>query len=123
MFRWPYAVLIFCVLVIVAGQFLFKIAAMHLRFTGEDSIVQTFLNNSRPILFILIALFLYVVSTVLWVFALRIVPLSTAYMFNALAFILVPLGGFLLFGEPMPRLFIAGSFFIGFGLFLISLSN
>jgi multidrug transporter EmrE-like cation transporter len=123
MFRWTYIILIFCVLVIVMGQFLFKIAASNLRFNAENSAIQTISVNIRPILYVLTAISLYIVSTMLWVFALRTVPLSTAYMFNALAFILVPLGGFLLFAEPMPRLFIVGSLFIGFGLLLISLSS
>jgi multidrug transporter EmrE-like cation transporter len=41
-------------------------------------------------------------------------------MFNSLAFVLVPLAGFLMFGEQMPRYFILGLVMIIGGIYFIS---
>lgn len=43
-------------------------------------------------------------STLWWVWVLRTVPLSQAYPFMALCFVLVPLGAMFLLGEPAPGL-------------------
>src|SRR3546814_10460513 len=64
-------------------------------------------------LFIL-ALMLYGSATILWVLALREVPLSIAYPFTALAFVLVPLASAAFFDEALgPRYFVGLAFVIG----------
>ena len=67
-----------------------------------------------------LALFLYLQSTLAWVHALRTVPLSVAFMFNSLAFVIVPVAGFLLFGEQVPRFFLLGIALIVTGIVLVS---
>ena len=81
-------------LMIVAGQICFKKAALS--GAGLDSIFQSFMNK-----WLLGAFAIYGVATFIWVTLLRTMPLSTAYPFIALGFILVPLAGVVLFGEHL----------------------
>jgi drug/metabolite transporter (DMT)-like permease len=119
MFRPVYLVLLVCVLVIVAGQVLFKVAALGLRLDATLPLTANLQNNAKSIFLVMLALGLYFASTCAWVLALRSVPLSLAFMFNAISFALVPTAGFLVFGEAMPRFFWLGSLFIVVGLALI----
>jgi undecaprenyl phosphate-alpha-L-ara4N flippase subunit ArnE len=48
----------------------------------------------------MVALLLYGLTTILWVFILRSVPLSAAFPLYALVFVLVPLAAHFLLGEP-----------------------
>ena len=121
MFKAVYLVLLACVLVIVAGQVLFKIAALGLRVDGALPLSVNLQNNLKPALVVMLALVLYFASTCAWVLALRSVPLSVAFMFNAISFALVPAAGFLVFGESVPRFFWLGSLCIAVGLALILL--
>jgi drug/metabolite transporter (DMT)-like permease len=70
---------------------------------------------------VLLALVLYLISTIAWIQALRTIPLSIAFMFNALAFIIVPFAGFILFGEQMPRYFLPSAAMIIGGIILVSM--
>lgn len=119
MFRPVYLVLLCCVLVIVVGQVLFKVAADSLRLDGALSVTSNVQNNLKPLMLTMLALVLYFASTLAWVLSLRSVPLSLAFMFNAISFALVPLAGFLVFGEAVPRFFWLGSLLIIAGLALI----
>ena len=49
----------------------------------------------------ILALMLYGLTTILWVFVLRSVPLSAAYPIYALVFVLVPVAAHFLFGEAL----------------------
>ncbi|RAI42490.1 hypothetical protein CH341_19280 [Rhodoplanes roseus] len=73
-----------------------------------------------PILLVTLALALYLMATIAWVQALRSVPLSVAFMFNSLAFVLVPVAGFVVFGEPIPRFFLLGLALIIGGILLVT---
>ncbi len=44
---------------------------------------------------------LYAASTVIWVLALRKLPLSSAYMFMSLGFVIVPIAAHFFFGEAI----------------------
>jgi undecaprenyl phosphate-alpha-L-ara4N flippase subunit ArnE len=79
-------------LMIVAGQICFKKAALG--GAGLDNIFQSLLNK-----WLLAAFCIYGAATFIWVTILRTMPLSTAYPFIALGFLLVPLAGVLFFGE------------------------
>jgi drug/metabolite transporter (DMT)-like permease len=120
MFSTPYLLIIAAVLVITAGQVLFKYAAMHVRTGAYQTYAELISNNTHPIGVVLIACMLYALSTVAWVQALRTVPLSVAFMFNSLAFALVPLAGIFLFNEHLPRYFLPGLLMILGGLFMVS---
>lgn len=107
------------VAVLAVGQITFKYAAKQL--VPADDLVSFVSRNTAALGFVAAALVLYALATVAWVQALRYVPLSTAYMFNAAAFVLVPSAGFLLFGEALPRFFLLGAAAIIGGIVLISL--
>lgn len=89
-----YLALIICVLCISAGQVLFKLSANSLRDTV--SIWGLFLN---PIF--IMAIILYGLTTLGWVWCLQEVPLNRAYVFMSLAYIIVPVLGLLFFKEVL----------------------
>jgi multidrug transporter EmrE-like cation transporter len=68
------------------------------------------------------ALFLYGISTVLWIYSLSRVNLSYAYPMVALGYVLVCVFSVLLFKETMPTLRIAGLGVIILGVIMIAIS-
>jgi undecaprenyl phosphate-alpha-L-ara4N flippase subunit ArnE len=76
--------LLLFVAIMVGGQLLFKKAANASHVC--DGLMCTLLSP-----WFVSAIFLYVLSTVLWVLILRNVPFSITYPFTALAFVIVPL--------------------------------
>jgi drug/metabolite transporter (DMT)-like permease len=93
--RWLLLTLL-CVLLIAAGQMLFKVAAAQWRIDGWSWVtVRGFLSPA-----LVLALFLYGLTTILWVLILRAVPLSAAFPIYALVFVLVPVAAHFLLGEP-----------------------
>jgi len=66
------------------------------------------------------ALGLYGAATLLWIYLLQTIPLSRAYPFAALGFVLVPAAGVLLFGERISGMYVGGAVFVVTGLLLIS---
>jgi drug/metabolite transporter (DMT)-like permease len=112
--------ILFSVAVIGIGQIIFKFAAREMKIDFGQSTILIVKTNLFPLGLVLLTVTLYCISTLAWVYALRTVPLSVAYMFNSLAFVLVPLAGFLMFGEQMPRYFILGLVMIIGGIYFIS---
>jgi drug/metabolite transporter (DMT)-like permease len=93
--RWLLLTLL-CVVLIGAGQILFKVAAAQWRIDGFSwATVRGFL--SPPML---LALLVYGLTTVLWVLILHAVPLTTAFPIYALVFLFVPIAAHFLLGEP-----------------------
>ena len=115
-----YFLVLVAVAIIAVGQIIFKYSAQHLRIEAGRSWVDLFLANRFPAGLLLLAVFLYFMATIAWVQALRTVALSVAYMFNSLAFVIVPLVAFLLFGEHIPRFFLPGTIMIIGGILLVS---
>jgi drug/metabolite transporter (DMT)-like permease len=99
------------------GQLLFKMAA--LRGTPEGPFIEqtmSLLLNG----YFLVALVLYALLTVLWVWILTFTPLSRAYPFVALAFALTPALGGLLFAEPISLRLVIGIVLILCGLVFVA---
>lgn len=71
----------------------------------------------------LVALVMYGAATLLWVGVLQHVPLSRAYAFNALSFIIVPIASILVFGETVSVRFAIGLGLVVAGLVLIGVKN
>ncbi len=95
---------------IAAGQILFKRAAAQI-----DTGAPWMLELARlPAMWAAVAL--YAVSTLLWVRILTTVPLSRAYPFVALAFVLVPAAGYLFFQEPITLRYALGTALIIVGV-------
>ena len=107
-----YVLLVTIALLLSAGQILFKQAAA----TNIEKPFHLALLNS----WMVAALFLYGFATGLWVWILRSTPLSIAYPFVALSFVLVPLGAHFLFGEQLTIRYASGVALIIAGLVVIS---
>lgn len=95
--------------ILAAGQLLFKVSADRVPLVDRVSDLRHLLLD--PVLWA--ALVLYGVATVLWVLLLQRVQLTYAYPFAALAFVLVPFGAAVFFGEKLNP-----SFFIGAALII-----
>ena len=101
---------------IAAGQILFKRAAMQI---GSATGTSWVLDVARlPTMWV--ALALYGAATLLWVRILTTVPLSRAYPFMALAFILVPAAGFVFFHEPITMRYVLGAALIVAGVVVVA---
>ncbi len=99
---------------LATGQILFKQAALRL---GETISVTALLFNG----WLISALALYGAATILWVIILRTTPLSLAYPFAALGFIIVPAAAHFLFKETLSVYYIFGVILIATGIVLTNL--
>jgi multidrug transporter EmrE-like cation transporter len=101
----------------VAGQFLFKLAA------GRDIAGTSLLERFFALLqngYFLVGVALYFALTVLWIWILTFTPLSRAYPFVALAFAITPLAAAFVFAEPLTTRLLMGIGAVLFGLVLIA---
>lgn len=98
------------------GQLLFKLAANTTPAGTLTHRLFGLIHNG----FFASAVALYLGLTVLWVWILTFTPLSRAYAFVALAFILTPLAGGLVFGEPISVRFVLGIALIAAGLVCVA---
>lgn len=104
-------------IVVAAGQLLFKRVAMSLgEATGPVGLLRQVMFDPWFIL----AMTLYIGATLLWIAALRDIPLSRAYPFTALAFALVPVGATVFFGETLGIRYYLGLAMLLGGIILIS---
>jgi undecaprenyl phosphate-alpha-L-ara4N flippase subunit ArnE len=108
-----YASLLLFAALLAVGQLLFKKAAMA---GAADVFPWAYLNG-----WMALALLLYGAATLLWTWILRTTPLSTAYPFAALAFVLVPLLASAVFGEELTARLLIGAALIVAGI-LVSAS-
>ena len=109
-----YIYVITCVLVLAAGQLMFKLVSERI-----DNLSGILLNPNALVIF-MGALGLYGFSTLLWVLALRTIPLSKAYPFMAIGFLIVPIAAYFTFGESINRMQILGMLFVVGGLIIVS---
>lgn len=101
---------------LAVGQALFKTAALQQPVTGSlgQRAVSLMFNPT-----FMVAIILYALLSVIWVWVLAIVPLSRAYPFVALAFVLTLGAGVVLFGEPLSGRLVLGSVLVIGGLLTI----
>lgn len=104
--------IILAVLTLSAGQILMKLAAMSVVWRPAD-----FLASLLGIE-VLIALLVYGLATLMWLYALKSTPLRIAYPFMALAFIFVPVLGHFLLGERMGINTFIGAILIAIGVWV-----
>lgn len=111
------AILLTYSVALAGGQVLFKLAA--LRFTPaarwSDNVVALAFNP-----YLVVAVLLYALLSVVWVWVLTFVPLSIAYPFVALTFVLTVAAGALLFGEAVTVRLVLGGVMIIAGLIVIT---
>lgn len=102
-------------ILLATGQTLFKTTALALPRGAA-------LSQSFPVLLRLpsfwAALALYGLATLLWIHLLQSVPLSRAYPFAALGFVIVPASAALLFGEVLTPAYLVGTALIVAGVFV-----
>lgn len=101
-----------CVIGIAVGQILFKLGALSLSGAG-GTIWQRWFNS-----YLIIALCVYGIATLLWVWVLRTVPLHVAYPFMALAFLIVPTLSYAFLEEPFQFKTAIGGVLIVLGVFI-----
>jgi drug/metabolite transporter (DMT)-like permease len=104
---------VFC-LSLAGGQVMFKMVAMRNPELRGISQLAGMLRD--PVLWV--AGTLYALSTILWIYLLQRLPLSRAYPFVAVAFILVPAAASVAFGERLSLRFLAGAALIVAGVWL-----
>jgi undecaprenyl phosphate-alpha-L-ara4N flippase subunit ArnE len=109
---WIHGLLLTSSLAAAGGQMMLKQGA-----TGRSA----FIAFANP--WIAGGLFVYALSTALWVFALSRAPLTLVYPYTALTFVLVYLSGAIVFREAIPAQAIAGAALILLGLLLINFSR
>jgi len=102
---WRMLAVLGCVALIAVGQLLFKYSAGR-----ADGRGGWWGLVSDP--YLILAGFIYVGATLLWVMQLKAVPLNRAYPLFALAFVLVPLLSHWVFGERLTLPYLAGSVLI-----------
>lgn len=107
-----YVYVVFCVATIAAGQLIFKYVGNRLSEVSLAGLVE----HPGVLSVFAAGVALYGVSTVLWVLALRDLPLGRAYLFMALAFVLVPLGAWAIFGEALTPRYVAGALLVAVGI-------
>lgn len=94
------------------GQVLFKLSAQRAKGDSMGSFLASLLGNG----YFALAVVVYGVLTVVWVWVLTRVPLSQAYPFVVLAFVFTPAFSWLLFGEPLGAAYLLGLSLILLGL-------
>lgn len=98
-----------CVCGIAAGQILFKLGATAINETGT-------IFNIKPFLILFSAMVLYGLTSIVWIMVLQKAELGKIYPLMALAFIFVPFGSHLAFGETFNFLYYLGTCFIIIGI-------
>ena len=80
----PYLLALACAIALSTGQILFKACANEMARHGGPTLAAA--------AYLLVAMLIYGVTSLAWVWLLRSVELGKVYPFMALAFVLVPLG-------------------------------
>lgn len=106
-----YLVALICVVGIASGQILFKLSANSLKKTGS------FFDPSTMGL-LLLALALYGIMTIAWIWVLQKADLGKIYPLMALAFVIVPVGSHFAFGEHFHPPYFVGVALIMIGIFV-----
>jgi drug/metabolite transporter (DMT)-like permease len=106
-----YGIAILCVLGLAIGQVLFKLSAAALAESGSFFAL-------KPTTTLFAALCLYGITSVAWVWVLQKVELGRIYPLMALAFVLVPLGSYLFFGERFHPQYFVGVALIMVGIYI-----
>ncbi len=106
-----YFIALLCVVGIATGQILFKLSAASLHESGSWFDPKTMIT-------LFCAFALYGITTIAWVWVLQKVELGRVYPLMALAFVLVPIGSHLVFGERFQPQYFVGVAMIMVGIFI-----
>lgn len=116
-------VIIFSVAILTtaASQLLFKkgmLASGNMNFSLSNifSLIKYVISNP----FLLVGLFFYVISFLLWLFVLSKLKLSQAYPITSINFVLVLIASYYFFGEKLSLFQYSGILLIIIGVFALS---
>ena len=104
---------ILTVLLLSIGQVLFKYASGKIDIEGKGIFAGLLLNPA-----FIIAIAVYAVATISWLFVLKATPLRVAYPFAALAFVMVPIFASIFLGETLRFTTFAGAAVIILGVYI-----
>ncbi len=107
-----YFVLLLCVLGLSSGHILFKLCGARMKDAGLAGLLSFELFYA--------AILLYGAVSLLWIWTLQDIPLSRAYAFVAMSFVVVPVFSRIFLGEMMPFVFWVGTALIMSGIFLVA---
>lgn len=96
----------------VVGQLLLTSGAHNLAGLGRLEFLMAAARDMR----VLSGLVAWTVSTVFWLYVLRVAPLSRAYGLTSLTYVLVFVTGVLFYGEQVRRVHVAGTLLIVIGI-------
>ena len=96
----------------VLGQLFLKSGAQHLAGLGRLGFLLAAFRDVR----VLSGLVAWTASTICWLYALRVAPLSRAYGLTSLTYVLLFAAGVSLFGEPVRRMHVVGTVLIVIGI-------
>jgi uncharacterized membrane protein len=119
MFNIPILLALLTACSMACGQILFKLGAS--KWNGETFFqwVWSFITNP----FLVFAVFLYAFTTIVWIYVLRILPLSIAYPLTALSYVIVPVISYFFLHEKMSLHTLLGSLLIIQGVIIIHLQK
>lgn len=106
-----YSIAILCVLAIAIGQLLFKAGAAALVESGSVFAL-------KPALLLIVAIGWYGLTTLAWIWVLQKAELGRVYPLMAMAFVLVPLGSYFVFGERFHTQYFVGIAMIMAGIII-----
>ena len=104
-------------LLMTVGQVLFKLAAENVDLVA-NGIIRSFVFNY----YLVVAVAMYMVATLFWVWILKLMPLKQAYPLNALGFIIVPIFAYFIFKETLTLQYWIGVSLIVLGVLTINFS-
>ena len=119
MFNTPIFLALLTACSMACGQILFKLGAKN---WGGDSAIQwvwSFMTNP----FLDIAVFLYAFTIIIWVYVLRVLPLSIAYPITALSYVIVPVLSYFFLHEKITFHTLLGSLLIIIGVIITHLQR
>ena len=101
------------------GQILFKKTALSMSANEALSLLEG-ITKAMSTLWLYLALSVYALATVFWLYILQRIPLNLAYPFSALAMVIVPVLAMYLFGERLNLSYWLGLIFIVAGIVIIA---
>ena len=108
-------------LIMSLGQILFKKTAISIALSSNEGLgLMDVMLKALSVPWLYMALCVYAVATIFWLYILQRIPLSLAYPFSALAMVLVPIIAVYLFGERLTGSYWIGVIFIFTGIIIIA---
>ncbi len=103
-------------LLMATGQILWKLGVSNTIIESLNDLAQLIISP-----FVLLGLFVYGVTTLLWLYILNQAPLSYVYPIQSLAFVFILFASFFIFHESIPYTRWIGVFVICIGVYIVSM--